>query len=386
MGEMTGLHPELVNTINRHKEFFQGERNYLLKVSVHGFDISSWPMNNDPHVKISEKLQGLYEKMRSQFVEEVPYDGMDWEKEFTDYYKIGITNRKIRSSYRLDMKIGDDMIPGYFPYFGNAIHHIFFGGEMKFKGGTSYCTSVIEEASEYEKLSFDIHNIWMERLCEGLDYCRENGDGVLLAALRGADGPMDMANGIMGNNMFTEFMEDEENMQKVMRICKNACDAMCSMQKEHSSCIQGGYVSGMGDLWMPEPMYGQISVDAAMMAGPKIYEKFEKPYLEELSEKYKGFLLHTHMIGWRMHDVLANTKGVEIIRPSLDPNQPVFSEVLPSMLEQAGNKTFMIEMKKNEIKDLVPYFIGRKAIFELQAEDKEDAWEQMEQIHEILGE
>lgn len=75
--------------------------------------------------------------MISQFVEEVPYDGMDWEREFLSYYKNGVTNRKIRSTYRLDMNIGDDTIPAYFPYFGNAIHHVFFGGEMRFKSGTS---------------------------------------------------------------------------------------------------------------------------------------------------------------------------------------------------------------------------------------------------------
>lgn len=386
MGEKTGLHPELAEALRRHQEFFQGKRNYLLKVSLNGFDISSWPMNNDSSRKVSEKLQGDYEVMKKQFVKEIPYDGMNWDRDFTDYYKNSITNRKIASSYRLDMKIGDDNLPAYFPYFGNAIHHIFFGGEMRFKGGTSYCTNIIEEAAEYEKVKFEIHNIWMERLGEGLDWCREQGDGVLLAALRGADGPLDMANGIMGNNLFTELMDDEENMQNLMKICKEACDAMCMLQKEHASMIQGGFVSGMGCLWMPEPMFGQISVDAAMMAGPKIYEKFEKPYLEELSEKYKGFLLHTHMLGWRMHDILAETKGVAIIRPSLDPNQPSFRETISSLLNQVRDKVLMLEVKKEEIEELVPFFVGKKAIFELQAEDKEDAWNQMERIHEILGE
>ncbi|MGN1142341.1 MAG: hypothetical protein ACI4TF_14175 [Oliverpabstia sp.] len=384
MSDMKYLHPELDGVIKRHKEFFQGTRNYLVKVSIKGFDVSSWPMNNDPNIKISERLLNTYEKMISQFVEEVPYDGMDWDREFQSYYKNGVTNRKIRSTYRLDMNVGDDTIPAYFPYFGNAIHHVFFGGEMRFKSGTSYSIPVIEKAEEYGKLAFDTNNIWMQRMCEGMDWCRLHGDGVLIASLRGADGPLDMANGIMGNSIFSEVFEDEDNMAKVMEICTKACDAMCTMQKEHASNIDGGYVTAMGNLWMPDPMFGQISVDAAMMSGPEIYEEFEKPYLEQLAEKYQGFLLHTHMLGWRMHRILAETKGVHIIRPSEDPKQPLVKDAITSLLEQSGDKAFMVEVKKKDIGEMVPHFIGRKVIFELEADDQEDAWSQMEQIHTIL--
>ena len=159
---------------------------------------------------------------------------------------------------------------------------------------------------------------------------------------------------------------------------------MCTMQKEHASNIDGGYVTAMGNLWMPDPMFGQISVDAAMMSGPEIYEEFEKPYLEQLAEKYQGFLLHTHMLGWRMHRILAETKGVHIIRPSEDPKQPLVKDAIESLLEQSGDKTFMVEVKKEDIEEMVPHFVGRKVIFELEADDQEDAWRQMDEIHTIL--
>lgn len=386
MGESSYLHPELERVIQRHKEFFSGTRNYLFKVTLNGFDRSSWPMNNNSKEVVGKSLLSVYEEMKEKFVEEVPYAGLDWERDFQKYYQSAVENRRIAASYRLDFGLGDDNIPAYFPYFGNAIHHAFFGGQLSFQGETSYCTSVIQEAAEYEKLSFDTENIWMQRLCEGMDWCREHGEGVLLASLRGVNGPLDMANGVMGNSLFTEVIDDEENMKRVMKICTEACDAMCRMQKEHASCVKGGYISAMGNLWMPEPMYGQLSVDAAMMAGPRIYEKFEKPYIERLAEIYQGFLVHSHLMGWKMHDKLAQTKGSAIIRPSEDPNRPTLTEIMPSLLEQAPNKVFMVEIKKETIENLIPCFKGRRAIFELKAQDIEDAKNQLEKIHTILGE
>ncbi|MGN1141532.1 MAG: hypothetical protein ACI4TF_10045 [Oliverpabstia sp.] len=333
----------------------------------------------------SEKLRTDYEKMTQQLVEEIPYDGLDWEHQFEEYYKRRVYNAKIRAQHRLDMGIGDDYIPTYFPYFGNAIHHVFFGGKLEFKGGTSYCHEVIKEAQEFAELHYDVHNEWMERLTEGMRYCRDNGDGVLLAALRGGNGPMDMANGIMGNNLFMEFLEDEENMHKVMEICMNSCEAMYELQKENASHVCGGYITGQSNLWMPDPMFGQISIDAAHLAGPELYEEFEKPYIEKLADKYQGFLLHTHMMGWKMQGTFADTKGMKIIRPSNDNKYPTVLEKLDVILDEIGDKTLMMEVSKDKIEEIMPYFKGKTGIFELEAADRDDAMEQMERISKILN-
>lgn len=378
------MHTEVKNAIDKHREFYEGKRNYLFKFYIPGYDLSNWPIEERHEKVISNKLKNDYENMVSQFVEEIPYDGLDWDVQFEDYYKRRVHNMKIRAEHRLAMGIGDEYIPTYFPYFGNGIHHAFFGGKLTFKGGTSYCHKVIERAEEFGKLHYDIHNKWMERLARAMRYCRDHGDGVLFAALRGGNGPMDMANGIMGNSVFTEFLEDEDNMQKVMKICADSCDAMYQFQKENASQVCNGYITGQSNLWMPDPMFGQISVDAAHLAGPHLYATFEKPYIEKLTDKYQGFLLHTHMMGWMMQGTFATSKGIKIVRPSNDPHRPTVVEKLEFLLDEIKDSTLLMEVSKDEIEKVMPHFKGRKGIFELTAADRDDAMDQMERISKIL--
>lgn len=380
-------HPEILAAVQRHQEFFEGKRAYLIKVRIKGYDLDGFGVGSyyDASAEVSQGERSAFESMRKKLVPEIPYEGLDWSNDFEKYYKSRVENAKIKAECRLNLELGDDYIPSYFPYFGIAIHHAFFGGTVEFRGETSYCHPVIETAEEWDQLHYTLENEWVQRLGEAMSYCRDHGDGVLLASLRGGNGPMDMANGVLGNNLFMDFIEDEENAEKVMEICAEACDAMYQFQRENASHICGGTVAAQGNLWMPDPMFGHIASDAAHMAGPAMYEQFEKGLIEKLAEKYQGFLLHTHMMGYRMHDVFSQTKGVKIIRPVEDPKQPTVKEKLDDLLEQAGDTTLMVEVHKEDILDMIPKFCGKRGIFELTAESKTDALRQMEQIQTILG-
>lgn len=293
-------------------------------------------------------------------------------------------NAKIRAERRLELQIGDDFISMWYPYFGIAIHHAFFGGKVEFHNDTSFACPVIEEACEFEDLKYNLDNIWVKRLKEALLYCREHGEGILLASVRGGNGPLDMANGVMGDNLFTEMIEDEENMHRVMKICMDSCDAMYTLQQECASQVLGGTIAAQGNLWMPRPMFGHISTDAGQMVGPKFYEMFDKPYIEQLAEKYEGFLLHTHMMGWQMYDCFAKTKGIKFIRPVNDPNSPDMITKIDELLELSEEKVLMLTVGKSELAEIVPKLKNRRCVLELQAENPEEAKEQLDLVHNLL--
>lgn len=370
----TQYHPSLLAAVKRHQEFFQGKRSYLIKMSVNLLE------STEGDLRVKQKHQ----EMLKRFVPDVPYDGLDWNREFGNYYRSAVHNAKVRAEFRLDLGLGDDYIPGYYPYFGTAIHHAMFGGKVEFGGGTSCCHPVIEEACEWENLHFSMQNEWMQRLGEAMTYCRDHGDGVLLATLRGTNGPMDTANGVMGNQLFLDILLDPENTEQVMRISTEACDAMYSFQQECASEICGGFVIPTGGVWMPKPMFGHIAVDASLLTGPAIYNEFEKKWIEKLAEKYQGFQLHTHMMGLHMHKDYAATKGIQLICPADDPKQPTVREKLDELLDSVGDIPLMVSVEKDDIQKLVPKFKGKRCILNLFANSRRDALEQMEQVHALL--
>lgn len=381
------FHPALLAAVQRNRDFFSGKRQYLVKVKLLGVDDNSFGVKayKDAVENLSAEERKAMEAMQGKLVPEIPYEGLDWKNDFDKYYKSRVQNAKVRAEYRLNMDLGDDYIPSYFPYFGIAIHHAFFGGHVDFNGGTSYCHPVIEKAEQWEDLHFSVENEWTQRLGEAMSFCNEHGDGVLLASLRGGNGPMDMANGVLGNQLFLDLMLDEENAEHLMQVCADACDAMYQFQQSCASEICGGRIAAQGSLWMPKPMFGHISSDAAHMAGPSLYNEFEKPLIEKLAEKYQGFLFHSHMMGHRMHRDFANTKGIDILRPVEDPNQPTIKEKIDDLLAQLGQKVLMLEVLKEDIPDIIPKFKEKRGIFELTARSRADAQEQLEQIARLLG-
>jgi hypothetical protein len=217
-----------------------------------------------------------------------------------------------------------------------------------------------------------------------MTYCRDHGDGVLVASLRGTNGPMDTANGVLGNQLFLDILLDPESTEQVMRISTEACDAIYRFQQSCATEIGGGFVAPMGLMWMPKPMFGHIAVDASLLTGPSIYNRIEKKWIEKLTETYEGFLLHTHMMGYAMHKDYASTKGIRLIRPSDDPKQPTAIEMIDGLLESIGDIPLMLCIGKSDISTVVPRFKGKRCVLELFANSRKDALEQIEQIHTIL--
>jgi hypothetical protein len=351
----TILHPAITRTIERHREFFAGTRDYLVKVSI---PIDAPNVDTPPL-----------------------YDDLNWDTDFERYVTGNVANGVQQARMRLDIGVDDDTIPIYFPYFGISIHHSFFGGKVTCSHGTSYAEPVINSASEWEQLNPDSNNIWLRRLAWGLAYARDHGEGVLLSSMRGGNGPLDMANGVMGNELFTELYDDPENLHRAMEICTDAILQTFQVQAENCSNIAGGRMVPMGALWVPAPMIGHISLDAACLTGPDAFENFERPYLEQLADKSEGYIVHTHMLGQRIFPNMLKTRGIKVFAPVNDPNSPTLIDNIDSVLAVSGTVPLQLNIPEQRLHEILPKFQGRRAVIFLSATDADNARQQLEIVN-----
>lgn len=308
-----------------------------------------------------------------------PLDTLDWERDFDEYVRIHVANGKRLARRRLDVDIDDDLLPCYHPYFGISIHHSFFGGAVTFGGGTSYAAPVISVAAEWQMLRPDVENIWLRRLTRGMAYCRTHGDGVLLACYRGGNAPLDHANGVLGNALFTEFFEDPENMHRVMEVCWRATLLTFDLQRRYCTEVAGGHVIPAG-VWLPGQAIGHLSVDASCLISPGLFEEFEKPYLEQITARTGGAFVHLHMLGRHSFANLCRVNGVLVAAPVDDPNQPALLDSLDEVLAMVGDVPLMLGLRRERLAQDLPKFHGRRAIFSIAANDRDDALALMEEI------
>lgn len=348
-------HPSILKAVQRHKEFFEGKRNYLVKINI--------------PCTCKELLET-----------EIPLEGLDWENDYDEYVRCRVENGKRKAKIRLDLDIGDDYIPHYHPFFGISEHHSFFGGKVSFGGGTSYVEPVISAAKEWRQLKPNMNNLWIQRLVWGLDYCREKGDGILLSSYRGGNGPLDMANGVMGDNLFTECYDDPENMHKVMKVCTEGVLATFALQRKYCTEIQGGHIVPCGNLWVPGNNIGHVSLDAVCLAGPKVFEEFEKPYLNKIAKKTGGMVIHSHMMGLSLFSTMFKANGFLAFAPADDPKEPSPHEVVELIHESIGEVPLIINLKEENFADVLPSFTNKRGIFYLEAKNKDDAKRLLEKV------
>ena len=355
MNPAPSLHPAIERTIVRHAEFFAGTRAYLVKINM---PIQVEEMDAPP-----------------------AFDGLDWERDFAAYVRGNVANGVGKARARLALGIDDDSIPLYFPYFGISIHHSFFGGAVTFSEGTSYAAPVIERAADWALLHPDAQHAWLQRLAWGLSYARDHGEGVLFASLRGGNGPLDMANGVLGNALFTEIYDDPDNLHRVMDICTRAIVLTFAVQTAQCSTIAGGHFVPMGGLWTPSTIIGHLSLDAACLAGPAAFENFELPYLDMLAQQVDGFVIHTHMLGYRLFPHICRARGMRVFNPANDPNAPALLEVLDEVLSAVRDIPLQLHIPARRLAEILPRFQGRRAIFSLEATDADDALRQLETVN-----
>jgi hypothetical protein len=351
------LDPRLLPAIRRHAEFWAGRRSHLVKVNV-------------PAPAPAEAI-----------VPAPAYDGLDWERDFDRYVEANVHNARAAARQRLALALADDWLPAYHPYFGISIHHSFFGGPVTFSHGTSYAEPVITRAAEWAQLRPDTANPWLRKLARGLAWCRDHGDGVLFASYRGGNGPLDMVAGVLGNALYTEAYDDPANLRRCLDVCTDAVLATFQVQRQSNSAVADGRIVPMGALWVPDAMIGHVSLDAACLGGPAMFEAFERPWLERLAAATGGLVIHTHMLGRAAFPAMCQTPGIRLFAPVDDPNQPALLDELDTVLAAAGGVPLMLHVPRTRFADVLPRLAGRRAVITLSAASLDEARAQLDEVN-----
>jgi len=279
--------------------------------------------------------------------------------------------------------VWDDLIPAIYPWFGIAEHSAFIGGEVIFTRETSYHRPVIHQWDDIEKLELREDNLWLRMVLDGLAYLRDRSNGRYFVKLRGADGPMDVANALRGNELFTDFYDYPDEVHKLMDFCTKAVQWTLDRQKKIVGELEGGVITGF-DIWLPGNSIGQLSEDASTMCSPEIYRKFGLPYTKRLVNLYDHAFVHTHALGKHNIPVIAEIDKFAVIEISSDPNTPRAIEVYKELSECLKGKIIVVQLTYDEIIDNLDFLKDRKTIIWYTAEDIDDARRTIELVRREL--
>ena len=266
----------------------------------------------------------------------------------------------------------DDLIPALFPRFGMAEHSAFVGGEVDFSEETSWHHPVIKDWSDLENLELREDNIWLRMITDGLRYLKERSKDRFVVKLRGASAPMELANALRGNDLFTDFYDHPEQIHRLMEFCTKASKWTLTHQKNIVGELCNGIITAW-DVWLPGDSIGHLSEDTTALCSPEVYREFGLPYTCKLIEGYDHVLMHTHSLGQHVLPDIAAIPKIDFIQIANDPNCQRAIEVYKALADPLKNKVVILELTEEEIKENFEFLTERKTIIRYSAKTLKDA-------------
>jgi len=254
---------------------------------------------------------------------------------------------RLRAELDLTRHIDDDRLPFLSPGIGIALNSLYYAdGEMLVSAGTTWRHPVIRDWNDLGRLTCDPANPWlaatsaMNRRFVGAwdgDYCTQTFSHFA---------PMDMANALRGNELFTDFYDSPAEVHALMR---RSAEAILWLEREQrrivptingGTVIWGSWVSGC-TVFMSE--------DAPDLCSPDLYREFGKPYTEQVSAAGGSCWIHHHAKGFHVHGEVAKVKGLAMGELSWDPNCPRPVDRLETIFEQNAGVPLMIRCTAQDV-------------------------------------
>ncbi|MEG0898019.1 MAG: uroporphyrinogen decarboxylase family protein [Ruthenibacterium sp.] len=281
-----------------------------------------------------------------------------------------------RYMLRMEQRAGlrDDTVPAVGPWYGIAEHTAFLGGKIDFESDTSWHHVEMAAADDFTNLSLDENNPVLKMVIGGIAYLRDKYSKYFVPMVRGASGALEMANALRGSELFYDFYEDPEGLEKLLDFCANALIWNYEKQLTASGDGYGGVVTGFGE-WRPGRGLGHVSEDTTTMISVEQFEKFARPRTERVYRHFDEVFLHMHALSERCLASAAAMPNLRLMELSSDPNTDRAIEVWKRNRENLTKVIPVLCLTRQEIESNMELLKSQKTVVWYNATSLEDAQE-----------
>lgn len=251
---------------------------------------------------------------------------------------------------------GGDALPCIFPYFGTGGHGKYLSNTVQYSPDTIWMSPAFEDYDTFD-FSFQKNNN---------DVFRQEVNTIALLAKEGQDrffvgspdncGSYDALAQLRGeSDLLFDMMDKPDKVKhaamRVVDVLLESGDALFEaiQQNNYGGSIHGGYGT-----WAPG-RHWQLQCDISVMISPEMFREFIMEELRRTAE-YLDFAIY-HMDGIeqiRFLDDILSIKEINMIQWVQVTGQPPAIQFVPELKKiQAAGKGIVIEVYKNQIKDLM---------------------------------
>ncbi len=230
--------------------------------------------------------------------------------------------RELRGKLNHALRIDDDSVPTAEVYFSiGSVTAAMTGRPASFSGDTGWCEPELHDWDDLPKLVFNPDNPWLRfHVLVYRDLAAKcEGDYLMLPFIHRS--PLDAANGIRGNALFTDFYDSPDMAKSLINWCAEWSIRVEDMLRSELS-LPAGIARGVWSVAVPDNAVF-VNGDPVDLISDEQHAEFERPFTEKLFTATGGGFFHHHALGMRQVSNVSRTRGLLVQNILTDPNVPV---------------------------------------------------------------
>lgn len=292
------------------------------------------------------------------------------EKDHKKYWEVLVDHQM--EVIRQHEDIDDDFIPGIDLYYGfGSFGGVYCDSEIVFTDDTSYMKPVIESWDKAPGLLYSGDRFWSHIFVEAARYLSKKGYGLFMVDAYPSPSPLDVANLLRGNDLFTDFHEYPDELKKFLNLSSQAVVENAKTIRKALDNPWGGTFAF--NKWIPGGLL--LLEDAADLCSPQIYQEFGLSYTQNVITEMGGAYIHHHSLGRQQYRNITMLKGLFVQQISSDPNCTRPMKDMDFLLGEVGDTVVELECLPEEVYSYIDHLRKGRFIISVDCTDKEEAQE-----------
>ena len=242
----------------------------------------------------------------------------------------------------------DDSIPSAYPSeFDQGLYGGLFGGDVRFLSmphdgyvGSGWISSMVppllNDWTEFGRLSFDEDALWYRRYRDQLRIMRETARGKFgISHLIVIDSLNFVFELVGATNTYISMVETPDHVRAAIEFAYSLNQRVQDTFFDIVGALEGGTCSWVVP-WLPGRIICE-SLDPFHMTSLRDFEKWGREPLERLVGCYDGAVLHLHANGWRLLESACSLKGIKALLLVNEKDHPPATEIGFELRKRAGD-------------------------------------------------
>ena len=298
---------------------------------------------------------------------------IDWQDPAGLQGVLDIQLERWRVRWAAKAHLDDDTLPSIAPFFGYAEHTAWTGQRVVWQQDTSLAEPLIHRPEDIDTLAMQPDCDSFRRLRDSYAYLRSRQDGSFLLAMRGATSPLELANSLLGDRLFTDLKEEPEMIHRLLRRIVDIYPGYLETLRGWADQVAGGHCFFIHQSWVGPDAMGHMSNDAAMLVSPATYRTFGLPYDEALTKRWRHIVFHVHTQGMHYLPELCKLSRLSLLQMQADPSVGPNLGMIDAILAATGTANLLLTATSDEIRANIDRLTERNVFFNASCTDSADA-------------